>query len=375
VKFCLIGPVWPYRGGISHNTAIVANALINDGHEILVISFQRQYPRWLYPGRSDQDNSHNPIKTPAEYILDPFSPWTWKKAADRVLSYKPDLVAIQWWTFFWSIPFAYITIHIQAHCIRTIFMVHNVSSHESHLMDKLLTRLALSSAKDFLVYSEPEKQKLQKLIPGKRVILSHLPIYSFDNLNQMPKDSARKFLNLPDKETIILFFGFVRPYKGLSILLKALGNLNKKGITPHLAIVGEFWKDKQYYLELISQTGIQAQIHMQDRYVPNEEADLWFKASDILIAPYIQGVTQSAVASLAMGYGIPMIISTQVAEGLEKIDHHTIRVIPPDDIDALENEILKFMKSINKTENIFHVKDSNLSQITKSLLEFVKNSE
>jgi glycosyltransferase involved in cell wall biosynthesis len=368
MRFCLIGPVWPYRGGISHNSAILANAVIKEGHEILLISFRRQYPQWLYPGRTDQDNSINPLIAPAEYILDPLSPYTWKKAANIVLSYKPELVIIQWWTFFWSIPIAYIARYIRTHHVRLAFIIHNVASHETHPLDRLLTRLALNPAQDFLVFSELEKQKLEKLFPGKRVILSHLPVFSFECANEVSKLSARKSLNLPDKETILLFFGFVRQYKGLYVVIKALLGLKKKGISPYLAIVGEFWKDKQYYLDLIKQGGIEAQVRIEDRYVPNEEAGLWFKAADVLVAPYIEGVTQSAVASLAMGYGIPMILTTQVAQGLEEFDKSLVRVVPPEDIEALEHEIIYFMDNYHGLENISYVNASRTEQIIKPLL-------
>jgi glycosyltransferase involved in cell wall biosynthesis len=372
VRFCLLGPVWPYRGGISHNSAIIAEALINQGHEILLISFRRQYPHWLYPGRSDQDNSQNPLKTPAKYILDPLSPWTWKKGSDLVLAYKPDLVIVQWWTIFWSIPFAYISRYLHNHGVRVAYMVHNVTSHEKQIMDRIFTRLALSSAQDFIVFSEIEYQKIQRLLPGKRVILSHLPIYSFGNSNHLTKVSARKSLNLSNKEIILLFFGIVRPYKGLNILLKAMGRLKDKGITPYLAIVGEFWKEKQDYLDLITQSGIQAQVRIEDRYVPNEEADLWFRAADVLIAPYTHGVTQSAVASLALGYSMPIIVTTQVARGLEKPDQNTVYVVPPDDIEALEIEISNFIDSNPPTEDTPKNVVTYADQITKSLLELTK---
>jgi glycosyltransferase involved in cell wall biosynthesis len=375
VRFCLIGPVWPYRGGISHNSAIVAEELINQGHDILLISFRKQYPQWLYPGRTDQDNSQNPLKTPAQYVLDPFLPWTWKKGTDLVLAYKPDLVIIQWWTIFWSIPFAYTSRYLRNHGVRVVYMIHNVSSHEKNILDRFFTRLALSTVQDLLVFSEIENQKIQKLMPEKRVTLSHLPLYSFGSLSNPSKASARNSLKLPNNETILLFFGIIRPYKGLSILLEAMGRLKEKGITPYLAIVGEFWKDKQYYLRLIKQTGIQEQVRIEDRYVPNEEADSWFRAADVLIAPYTHGVTQSAVASLGLGYGMPMIVTTQVAEGLEKSDRYTPYIVPPDDIEALAIIISNFINSYTRIENTPNIDLPGTNQITKSLLELTNISK
>jgi glycosyltransferase involved in cell wall biosynthesis len=371
LKFCLIGPVWPYRGGISHNTALLSKALIDDGHEICVISFRRQYPKWLYPGTTDQDNSKYPLKATAEYILDPISPLSWKKAAQKALSFEPDLVMIQWWTFFWAIPFAWISRFISKNGVRVAYLIHNVSSHETHPLDRIFTRLALSGAQDFLVFSDLEEQHLKKLLPEKRIAMTHLPSYSFDNSNSHTKTSAREALNLPVSDTILLFFGFVRPYKGLDFLLKALVGLKKRELTPYLAIVGEFWKDKQHYIEFIEKSHIQDQIRIEDRYVPNEEADLWFRAADVLIAPYTAGVTQSAVASLALGYGLPMIVTTEVAQGLESINNQTILVVPPHNIGELEDQISQFINDLQTIKNIKKITGSGSDSVTRVILSLV----
>ena len=371
MKFCLIGPVWPYRGGISHNSAILSKELTGEGHEICIISFRRQYPQWLYPGSTDQDSSRIPLKAPADYILDPISPLSWKKATQHALSFEPNLVMIQWWTFFWAIPFAWISRYFQRKGIRVAYLVHNVTSHETHPLDRIFTRMALSAAQDFLVFSDIEKQKLQKLLPKKRIVLAHLPLYSFENSEQHTKVSARNVLNLPDTGVILLFFGFVRPYKGLDILLRALVKLKLNGITPYLAIVGEFWKDKRYYLEFIAKSGIQDQIRIEDRYVPNEEAALWFKAADALIAPYTEGVTQSAVASLALGYGMPIIVTTHVAQGLESIKNQIVRVVPPDNIEMLEGQISQLINDLPTIKHTTKVEDGKSNSITQVILKLV----
>ncbi|HSB66621.1 MAG TPA: glycosyltransferase [Anaerolineales bacterium] len=372
MRFILIGPVWPYRGGISHNTAIVSKAVTNAGHDIRLISFRRQYPQWLYPGQTDQDNSRNPIKANAEYILDPFSPKSWKKAADVALSFKPNLVMIQWWTFFWSIPFAWISRYLLRRGTKVVYLIHNVTPHESHPFDRLLTHLALSPAQGYLVFSDFEKQKLHTLLPGKRIVLSHLPVYSFNQGGHRSKAEARSELNLPKDGPILLFFGFVRPYKGLDILIKALAKLKQEAITPYLSIVGEFWKDKQKYLEQIAMAGIQDQIRIEDRYVPNEEADLWFTAADVLVAPYTHGVTQSAVASIAVGYGTPMIVTTHVAEGLEQVGYPWIQVVPSDDIGALARELTNFLSSYSAEKNPIQDSQGNDSDLVQAILELAQ---
>ena len=143
----------------------------------------------------------------------------------------------------------------------------------------------------------------------------------------------------------------------------------------YLAIVGEFWQDKRYYIDLIKESDLQEQVRIEDRYVANEEADLWFRAADVLIAPYTHGVTQSAVASVALGYGMPMIVSAQVASGMEKPDQKTVIVVAPDDIQELEIKIYDFIKSYTPSENSPNISSDYAEQITMPLFELINISE
>jgi glycosyltransferase involved in cell wall biosynthesis len=126
VRLSIVGPVYPYRGGIAHYTMHLARKLIACGHEIQVISFYRQYPAWLYPGESDKDPSDNPMIVPAEYLLAPLLPWTWVKAARRIREFEPDIVVIQWWTTFWAPAFWLLAKWLRNRGLQVIYMIHNV---------------------------------------------------------------------------------------------------------------------------------------------------------------------------------------------------------------------------------------------------------
>jgi glycosyltransferase involved in cell wall biosynthesis len=138
----------------------------------------------------------------------------------------------------------------------------------------------------------------------------------------------------------------VRPYKGLGILLHALGILHQQGLRPFLAIAGEFWHDKQSYLEQIEQLGLGEQVRIEDRYIPNEELGLWFTAADVAVAPYVEGTTQSAVASLLLGFGLPMILSEQVAQGVNQENLPRLIVTPTGDATALARAIAGFIEEM-----------------------------
>jgi glycosyltransferase involved in cell wall biosynthesis len=342
MKFTIIGPIYPYRGGISHYTYHLDRALHHAGHETQVISFSRQYPRWLYPGVSDKDPSQVPLQSKATFTLDPFYPWTWTKSITQITSWKPDLVIIQWWTPFWGLPFAIISDRLNKNGLFTLYLIHNVLPHEQSPLDRGLAKMALSRGEAFIAQTEPQKERLISLIPDASVQICEHPTYTQFTSNQQSQLQARRTLGLPVQATILLFFGIVRPYKGLSVVLEALHRLKNEGIEPFLVVAGEFWEDLSAYESRIANLGLSDQIHIENRYIPNEEVDTYFSAADVLLAPYTGG-TQSGVVSLGFGFGIPMIVSEKAAEGIKRSDFTNLRIVPNGDSESLAKAIRNFI--------------------------------
>ena len=343
MRVALIGPVYPYRGGIAHYTTRLARKLMETGHEVKVISFRRQYPAWLYPGESDKDPSATPLTVPAEYVLDPLYPWTWWQAVRAIDGFQPEVVALQWWTTFWAPALMGLGWMLRKKGLRPVFMIHNVLPHEQKAWDHTLARAALSQGLGFIVHTQREQERLQQILPHSTVKICPIPTY--DNLaTAMPKAEARKLLDVPLEMPLLLFFGIVRAYKGLAILLESLGILRARGVNFHLLIAGEFWDDKATYLQQIERLQLGACVHIEDRYIPDEEVAQIFSAADVLVAPYVGG-TQSAVASWGLGFGLPLIVSDQVARGIEATNQSGITVTPTGDYqrlaDALESFILR----------------------------------
>jgi D-inositol-3-phosphate glycosyltransferase len=344
MKFTIIGPIHPYRGGISHYTYYLDRALQQAGHETQLISFKRQYPRWLYPGVSDKDPSQVILQSKATFILDPLYPWTWLKSTRLIRSWNPDLVIIQWWTPFWGLPFGIISNHLAKSGLPTLYLIHNVLPHEQGPLDLWFAKFALSRSKAYIAQAPSQKDRLLTLIPDASVVVCEHPSYTQFTNNQISQIEARRKMGLPEQATILLFFGIVRPYKGLGVVLEALYQLKKEGVEPHLMVAGEFWEDLTAYKSQIADLGLIDQIQIENRYIPNEEVDDYFIAADVLVAPYTGG-TQSGVVSLGFGFGIPMIVSEKVAEGI-KIDQLTdIRIAPTRDANALADEIRYFVEN------------------------------
>lgn len=347
MKVVMIGPVYPYRGGISHYTTFFTRALVRHNHEVDVISFRRLYPSWLYPGKSDKDPSDKPLLVKADYLLDYLHPGTWWQSVQRIRRLKPDAVIIQWWTTFWAVPFAIISRSLRRKKICVIFVIHNVLPHEERPWDRWLAKLALSQGEQFIVQTVREKDRLNQLIPSAEVEICPMPVFEAFDQQKIPKEVARKQLALPEKPLILLFFGIIRRYKGLKYLLEALSQVNQQGKDVHLIIAGEFWDDKAAYLKQIERLNISTHVRVDDRYIPNEDVSLLFSAADVFVAPYVRG-TQSAVAGMALGYGLPLIVTEKVKPGLPEASENKVQVVPEGDVQALAKAINDFLQRPNQ---------------------------
>lgn len=344
MKLCVIGPTYPYRGGISHYTTFLVQHLRNAGHWTQLYSYTRQYPRWLFPGRTDQDPSIVPLKVECKYMLDPINPITWLRVAHQVRADAPDALILQWWVPYWMPSLAVISRWIRCNtAIRVVFIIHNVLPHEGGgTLDRQLAKIALSGGDAFIVHSDQEARQLKALLPHVVAFKAHFPTYA-GLAHQADFEAAtrlRRELKVPDDQPVILFFGFVRPYKGLDYLIRALPLVRKK-LHVHLVVVGEFWVSPEAYHRLARDLGVEDAITFVNRYIPNEELSSYFDLADVVVLPYVSA-TQSAVIQLAFGFGKP-IITTRVG-GLHEVveDGITGLLVPPQDEQALADAIVCF---------------------------------
>jgi D-inositol-3-phosphate glycosyltransferase len=313
MRVVLIGPVYPYRGGIAHYTTRLAQALLTHGHEVLLVSFRRQYPQWLYPGKSDRDPSRLTMRTEAEFILDPLSPSSWRQTRRRIGDFAPQQVVVNWWTTFWGPAFASLTSQLQKDGVPVTFLIHNVMPHEAKPWDRWIAHWALKSGHAYIVQTDGERKRLLDLLPKARVSLIPHPVYDMFADQRMDPGGARRQLGLPATGSVLLFFGIVRAYKGLDVLLQAMAQPELAPVRPYLLVAGEFWESKNHYLEQAQALGLTDQLKIEDRYIPNEEIGLYFSAADLLVAPYTAG-TQSGVVKMAMGFGLPAVVSRHLAD-------------------------------------------------------------
>jgi glycosyltransferase involved in cell wall biosynthesis len=278
-------------------------------------------------------------------LIDPLNPVTWLRAARRVRDNHPDVLIMQWWVPYWAPAFATIAFLVRRSTgTRILFICHNVLPHEKRGVDRLLARLTLSHGHFFIVHSQGDEAELRDLLPEPHVTKTAHPVYDFFGQDgpQLQVSEAREALHLPDRK-VLLFFGFVRPYKGLEYLLEAMPRVLTE-IDAHLLVVGEFWVPEARYTSQIDELGLRERVTIVNRYVANEEVALFFSAADVVVLPYTEA-TQSGVAQIAYGLGKPVITTT--VGGLGDVVKHgkTGLLVPPADSEALAEAIVRYFRA------------------------------
>jgi glycosyltransferase involved in cell wall biosynthesis len=340
MKVALIGPVFPYRGGIAHFGAMLAREF-EKHHDVSLVNFQRLYPSFLFPGKTQFDDSDSPMKVDSERIIDVLNPWTWRAAGRHVAALAPDLVVFQWWHPFFGPAFRAITraIHRNSRA-RVVFLCHNVLPHESSVLDRVLSRVGLGSADAYLVQSKQDGANLEQIRPGARWAFNPHPVYDWFEMERFDRSSAREALSVGGR--VLLFFGLIRPYKGLDLLLRAFAGVADE-LDATLLVVGEFYEPRGPYDALIEDLGIGSRVRVVDRYVPNEDVEMYFKAADVAVLPY-RTATQSGIVQTAYSFHLPVIVTG--VGGLPDVvrDGETGYVVAPEDPEALAGAMRRFYR-------------------------------
>jgi glycosyltransferase involved in cell wall biosynthesis len=344
MKIVLIGPAYPIRGG---NALFVAHlyeslAATND---VQVISYSRLYPGFLFPGVRQTDISSIALKEhPAAHIIDCLNPFTWWKAARLAASMNPDILVFTWWNPFFGIIVRTIASAFKRRTKKPVVIIaENVISHEGRWIDVFLTKIALQTADRFLVLSKVVEEGIRKLYPRIKVFRSSLPIYDcYQTPVQLTQQQAQQQLGLDDK-SVLLFFGYIRQYKGLMNIIEALPLIRKQITNAHLLVVGEFYDNPQPYLDAIKNLGLDNTITIINEYVANEAVHLYFTAANLAVLPYNEA-TQSGILSIAYGFAKPVVV-TDVGGLAELVDDgKTGFIVPPHDVPKLADTVIRYFK-------------------------------
>lgn len=341
MRLALVGPAYPLRGGIAHYNASLFQALEAAGHRVRLYGMSRQYPGLLFPGKRQEDLSDDPIEARSEAVVDSIGPVTWAQTADKIRRFAPDAAVFQWWHPFFAPSFGTIARLCRRRGIAPVFICHNVRPHEATQLDDALLRYAYSATDRFLVHAKEEQARLTLALRGRshRVEVAPHPVYDVFEPTTLTRDEARAQLGLT-APLQILFFGYVRRYKGLDILLEALADID---LEFELTVAGECYEDAEVYRRQIESLGLSNRVQFLDRYVSNEEVPVLFRATDVCVLPY-RHATQSGIVQVAYALDTPVIVSR--VGGIPEVVEDGVSglLVPAEDSGALRSAVRRYFR-------------------------------
>lgn len=307
MKIIIIGPAYPLRGGLASFSERMAYELIADGHDVEIVTFSLQYPSFLFPGKTQYSSDPAPQNLKIHVWMNSVNPLNWLQVGNRIRKMNADLVICKYW-----LPF-------MGPCLGTILrqakrgrkthvtaLAHNIIPHEKRVGDVPFTKYFTGVVDSFLTLSDSVAEEVKQFSDRPALATPH-PIY--DNYGDLQsKSSARQYLNIEKEGKYVLFFGFIRKYKGLDLLLEAMTDPRIQQKNIKAIVAGEYYDDKATYDAIIEQNGLENSIISKDDYIPNDEVKYYFGAADVVVQPY-RTATQSGISQLAYHFEKPMIVT------------------------------------------------------------------
>jgi len=338
----ILSPAHPLRGGIASSTERLALALQEQGAEVTIYSFRLQYPDLLFPGKTQYTGDPPPEGLRIRTVVNSVNPLNWIRVGRELSGLRPDLLIVRYW-----LPFMAPSLGTVARLTRrnghtkVIAITDNVIPHESRPGDRALTRYFINSSDGFVVMSKSVEQDIRNFDTEKPVTYVPHPIY--DNYGpRVDRERAIDYLQLEGGYRYLLFFGFIRHYKGLDLLIRAMADERLRDSPLRLIVAGEFYEDRSSYEALIRELGLEEKVQLFAEYIPNEEVKYYFGAADLVVQPY-RSATQSGISQLAYHFQRPMLV-TRVGGLPEIVEHGKAGYVVDTDVDAIAAAIFDFFE-------------------------------
>ena len=305
MKILLLGPAHPYRGGLASIMETMAREYQSRGHEVRIYTFTVQYPSLLFPGKTQYVTTPPPEDLHIERVMNTVNPLNWISLGLRIKREKPDMVVMKYWTPFMAPCFGTVARIARSNGVtKVVCQIDNVEPHEHHIIDKPCNHYYLGAVDGFVYMSEQVHGELKAYTTAPAIFSPH-PMFENFGVAEQRTEACRKIgISAEDKYT--LFFGLIRDYKGLDLLLKAWAQWNPEG--RRLLIAGEFYASREKYISLIEELGLEDRVVLHDRFIADEDVRYYFSAADALVLPY-RTATQSGVTQIAYNFSLPMIVT------------------------------------------------------------------
>lgn len=352
-KAFIIGPAHPLRGGLATFNERLALEFQSKGYEVVIYTFSLQYPGFLFPGKTQFSSDPAPKLLNIKVAVNSINPFNWIKIGLQIRKIKPDIIVLRYWLPFMAPCLGTIArIAKRKNRTKVIAIADNIIPHEKRFGDTILSKYFTSSCDGFITMSKAVLHDLRKFTttkPGK-----YYPHPLYDNYGDaLDKETACSLLKLDPNQKYLLFFGFIRDYKGLDLLFQAMADERLAKLHLKLLVAGEFYTDSKPYFDLIESLGIKDQVIMHHHFIPNSSIPAYFSVADVVVQPY-KDATQSGVTQIAYFFDKPMII-TNVGGLAELVPNEVVGYVVEPEKTALAEAILKFYaesKSIDFISNI-----------------------
>jgi D-inositol-3-phosphate glycosyltransferase len=322
LRILIVGTAFPLRGGIAHYVSLLYKTLKQRGHWVHIISFYRQYPKILFPGKTQEEAGETSIPLESDAVIDSVNPKSWYDAGKLAARYQPDLLIFKFWLPFFAPAYGVIS-RVAKRITRkngkeckVLFIADNVIPHEKRPGDRIFTNFAFKVVDYFVVQSDSVEKDLLFVKPDAKYVKLQHPVYEIFG-ERVDRNEARKSLNIPTGAPTILFFGYIRKYKGLDLLLQAMPAIIARYPELRLIVAGEYYSNEAELKALIDELKIPSKnLVLATDYIANEEVAKYFSAANAVVLPY-RSATQSGIVQIAYNFDAP-VIATPVG-GLPEI--------------------------------------------------------
>lgn len=319
MKIVILGTAYPYRGGLATFNERLARQFQAEGHDVEVVTFTLQYPSFLFPGKTQYSNEVAPTDLSIKRWVNSCNPFNWVSVGRKIRKMQPDMLITCYWMAFFAPCYGIIERIVKGNGkTRCLALVHNMIPHEPSLLDKLFAPFYVKSTDGFVALSDSVVKDIDKLDKCRKPkTFSPHPIYDHYG-KRMSKEEACELLKLDADKDYMLFFGLVRAYKGLDLLLDAMGKMHDKLPNLRLLVAGEFYEQEELYRKQIADNGLTDKVIIRNEFIPDADLRLYFSAADLIVQPY-KTATQSGVTQVAFHFEKPMLVTN--VGGLGEIVH------------------------------------------------------
>ena len=370
MKIAILSPFSPYRGGIAQFSGMLYNSLDAAGVEVKAFNFSRLYPDLLFPGKTQYvDPKEETLPIPSVRTLDSINPLSYFRTVEAIKAFDPDVLIISYWMSFFVPAYAHIANRMKKNC-KVITLIHNAIPHEPRFFDQPLATLLFKQCAGFVVLSEQVASDLKKMHPKANYLLTPHPLYTHFGA-KIDATIAKQQLGLDVTKKTLLFFGLIRDYKGLDLLIDAFTQLDEGY---QLLIAGECYGSFDKYQQQIAQSGAASRIHVCNQYIADSEIATYFSAADALILPY-RTATQSGVLSVAYHFDLP-VVSTPVGDFPNSIGTTAVGIVVPEITAASLTEGIESLFAPNQmayfhAQIVKHKTALSWEVLTERLCEFI----